>query len=66
MKNSENISVIILFKKKNKYIERSPKNTFDAKDHRKVFREILEDPNKWRDRPCSLTGQLNTVKISSF
>ena len=39
---------------------------FDAKDHRKVLREILEDPNKWKDRPCSLTGQLNTVKISSF
>lgn len=30
---------------------------FHAENHRTIFREILEDPNKWRDRLCSLIGQ---------
>ena len=28
------------------------------------MKEIKDDTNKWRDKPCSLSGTINIVKVS--
>ena len=30
------------------------------------MKEIKDDTNKWRDRPCSWIGRINTVKMTTL
>ena len=34
------------------------------KNCRSLMKEIEEDPNAWKDIPCSWTGRINNVKMS--
>ena len=35
-----------------------------SENHKTWMKEIEDDTNKWNDIPCSLTGRINTVKMS--
>ena len=43
-----------------------PKETKDlyAENYKALMKEIKDDPNRWRDIPCSWIGRINTVKIT--
>jgi hypothetical protein len=40
------------------------KNDLYKKNFKLLKKEIEEDYRKWRDRPCSLIGRINIVKMS--
>ena len=43
-----------------------PKETKDLyiENYQTLVKEIKEDTNRWRNRPCSSTGKINIVKMS--
>ena len=43
-----------------------PKETKDlyAENYKTLMKEIKDDPNRWRDIPCSWTGRINIVKMT--
>ena len=43
-----------------------PKETKDlySKNYKMLMKEIKEDINRWKDRPCSWIGRLNIVKMT--
>ena len=43
-----------------------PKETKDLyiESYKTLVKEIKEDTNRWRNRPCSLIGRINIVKMS--
>ena len=43
-----------------------PKETKDLyiENYKTLMKEIKEDPNRWRNIPCSWTGRINIVKMS--
>ena len=43
-----------------------PKETKDlySENYMRLAKEIKDDTNKWKDRPCSWIGRINTVKMT--
>ena len=43
-----------------------PKETKDlyAENYKTLMKEIKDDTNRWRDRPCSWIGRINIVKMT--
>ena len=43
-----------------------PKETKDlyAENYKTLMKEIKDDPNRWRDTPCSWIGRINIVKMT--
>ena len=43
-----------------------PKETKDlyAKNCKTLMKEIKDDTNRWRDKPCSWIGRINIVKVT--
>ena len=53
--------------KRIKYLGRNlPKETKDLyiENYKTLMKEIKEDTNRWRNRPCSWVGKINIVKMS--
>ena len=56
-----------LQQKKNKYLGINlPKETKElyALNYKSLMKEIKDDINRWRDRPCSWVGRINIVKMT--
>ena len=45
-----------------------PKETKDLyiENYKTLMKEIKEDPNRWRNIPCSWIGRINIVKVSYY
>ena len=45
-----------------------PKETKDLyiENYNRLVKEIKEDTNRWRNRPCSGIGRINIVKMSKI
>ena len=43
-----------------------PKETKDvySENYKMLMKEIKEDINRWKDKPCSRTGRINIVKMT--
>ena len=35
-----------------------------SENYKMLMKEIKHDANRWKDRPCSWTGRINTVKMT--
>ena len=69
-KQKINIKEIIPFTiamKRIKYLEINlPKETKDLsiENYKTLMKEIKDDTNRWRNRPCSSIGRINIMKMS--
>ena len=55
--------------KRIKYLEINlPKETKDLsiENYKTLMKEIKDDTNRWRNRPCSSIGRINIVKMSTL
>ena len=43
-----------------------PKETKDpySENHKILMKEIRDDTSRWKDRPCSQIGRINTIKMT--
>ena len=71
-KTEREITEIIPFTiamKRIKYLEINlPKETKDLsiENYKTLMKEIKDDTNRWRNRPCSSIGRINIVKMSTL